>query len=121
MAHELEVDQFVLPGTDLVEFIQKQSGHKKQITIGPGVRKVNHQLLTCRGGRLRFERNPDRVWVDSVQKRYLATKGERVVGTVLSNRGSQLKIDIGTAEYAILDVLAFEGATKKNRPDIKVI
>jgi exosome complex component RRP40 len=120
MAREVEVDQFVVPGLDLSSFIQNLTGHKQQVTIGPGLRKNDLQLLTCRGGRLRFDRNPDRVWIDSVQIRYQPIKGERVVGVVLNSRGNQIKVDIGTADSAILNVLAFEGATKKNRPDIKV-
>lgn len=116
----IEPDQFILPGVDVQDFVQKQCEHKKQIIVGPGLRKCDQQLLTCRAGRLRFDRNPDRIWIDSIQKKYQPVKGDRVVGIVLNCRGNQVKVDIGTAEYAMLNVLAFEGATKKNRPDIKV-
>lgn len=43
-----------------------------------------------------------------------------MVGTVASVGGYHARVDIGTNELASLSLLAFEGATKKNKPDIKV-
>ena len=34
--------------------------------------------------------------------------------------GDIFKIDIGGSDYASLSYMAFEGATKRNRPDVKV-
>jgi len=39
---------------------------------------------------------------------------------VTSKGGDVFRIDIGTNEQASLSYLAFEGATKRNRPDLKV-
>jgi len=40
---------------------------------------------------------------------------------VTTKAGDIFRIDIGTSEQASLSYLAFEGATKRNRPDIKVV
>lgn len=112
--------RFVVPGERLTELVEKRSGHKERIVLGPGLQRRGGQLHCSSAGRLQMSRNPDRYWVDSVQSRYRPVQGERVLGVVLSNRGNQVKVDIGTPEYALLNMFAFEGATKKNRPDIKV-
>ena len=47
-------------------------------------------------------------------------KEERVIG-IVTNRGSDsYKVDIGGAMPASLPSLSFEGATKKNKPNIQV-
>ena len=51
---------------------------------------------------------------------YVATRGEQVIGVVVGKGGDIFKVDIGTSEQASLSYLAFEGATKRNRPDVKV-
>lgn len=43
-----------------------------------------------------------------------------VIGVVTERHGESFKVDIGGAHAATLPMLAFEGATKKNRPDLKV-
>lgn len=46
--------------------------------------------------------------------------GERIVGVVVSKSGLTARVDIGSNELATLNLLAFESATKKNRPNVKV-
>lgn len=50
----------------------------------------------------------------------MPVNGERVVGTVVSKSGFVCRVDIGANELATLSLLAFEGATKRNRPDVNV-
>ncbi|KAJ9590310.1 hypothetical protein L9F63_027851 [Diploptera punctata] len=66
------------------------------------------------------KKEPNTYWVDSHRKRYVPARGETVVGIVLNKAGEIFKVDIGSSEQASLAYLAFEGATKKNRPDIQV-
>ena len=42
------------------------------------------------------------------------------MGTVVSKSGFVSRVDIGAKELATLSLLAFEGATKRNRPDVNV-
>lgn len=51
---------------------------------------------------------------------YVPVKEERVIG-VVTNRGyDSYKVDIGGSLAASLPNLSFEGATKKNKPNIQV-
>lgn len=43
-----------------------------------------------------------------------------MIGIVMAKGGDNFRIDIGSSEPASLSYLAFEGATKRNRPDVKV-
>ena len=51
---------------------------------------------------------------------YVPTRGEQVIGIVVNKGGDIFRVDIGASEHASLSYLAFEGATKRNRPDVKV-
>lgn len=42
------------------------------------------------------------------------------MGQVIARSGENWRVDIGAAHAANLDGLAFEGATKRNRPNLKV-
>merc|ERR1712150_219396 len=59
-------------------------------------------------------------WIDIHSKRYVPIKGEYVLGVVSAKAGDTYRVDIGTAEPASLSYLAFEGATKRNRPAVSV-
>jgi exosome complex component RRP40 len=51
---------------------------------------------------------------------YIPAPQESVVGIVAGRSGEGWRVDIGSAHYALLDGLAFEGATKRNKPNFKV-
>ena len=43
-----------------------------------------------------------------------------MIGIVHNKSGDVFRVDIGGSEMASLSYLSFEGATKRNRPDVKV-
>lgn len=43
-----------------------------------------------------------------------------MIGVVIGKSADYYKLDIGAAQPALLGVLSFEGATKRNKPDHKV-
>lgn len=51
---------------------------------------------------------------------YVPAPQESVVGAIIGKLGEGFKVDIGAAHPALLDGLAFEGATKRNKPNLKV-
>lgn len=51
---------------------------------------------------------------------YVPSKGDSVLGIVTHKTGDTFRVDIGSSELASLSYLSFEGATKRNRPDVKV-
>lgn len=52
---------------------------------------------------------------------YVPVKGDHVIGIVTAKAGDVFKLDVGGSEQASLSYLAFEGATKRNRPNVQVI
>ncbi|XP_075254939.1 exosome complex component RRP40-like isoform X2 [Convolutriloba macropyga] len=54
------------------------------------------------------------------ERQYAAQKGDEIVGIVLGKMVDAFKIDIGCGESAMLNVLSFEGATKRSYPDLKI-
>ena len=43
-----------------------------------------------------------------------------MIGIITQKAGDIFRVDIGGSEQASLSFLSFEGATKRNRPDVKV-
>lgn len=51
---------------------------------------------------------------------YVPHPPEPVVGIVIARHAEGFRVDIGASQAASLDALAFEGATKRNKPNLKV-
>nr|XP_010951204.1 LOW QUALITY PROTEIN: exosome complex component RRP40 [Camelus bactrianus] len=103
------LDQVVLPGEELL-LPEQEDGE------GPGGAGERPLRLNA-GARSRV-----RVVcaMDSQQKRYVPVKGDHVIGIVTAKSGDIFKVDVGGSEPASLSYLAFEGATKRNRPNVQV-
>uniref|UniRef100_A0A8C3CNP9 Exosome complex component RRP40 n=1 Tax=Cairina moschata TaxID=8855 RepID=A0A8C3CNP9_CAIMO len=139
MAAEAAVGQVVLPGDVLL--LPARPGHdaeqlplgseaapRGRLLCGPGLRRCAAGLLVTKCGLLRH-RQPGggggaaaggAYWVDSQQKRYVPVKGDQVIGIVTARAGDVFRLDVGGSEQASLSYLAFEGATKRNRPNVQV-
>ncbi|BFY99669.1 hypothetical protein BsWGS_02709 [Bradybaena similaris] len=107
----------VLPG-DVLKDIKLPEGGKK-LLLGPGLIEDGDTIKVCKPGILRY-REPGVYWLDCHQKRYVACKGDQVLGVVTQKNVDMFRVDIGCSELASLSYLSFEGATKRNRPDVKV-
>ncbi|KAF5385653.1 hypothetical protein D9757_005565 [Collybiopsis confluens] len=113
----------VLPG----ETVPAQHVNLK---IGPGlsqssnVSSVAHSsspsIISTRAGTLNHSANRSKWWVESNARRYVPAPQESVIGVVVQKQGEGFRVDIGSAHSANLDGLAFEGATKRNRPNLKI-
>jgi len=73
--------------------------------------------LVTKCGVLRKGAN-GKLWVDNVQKRFQPGVDDLVVGTVVEAHAESYRVDIGTSQPALLPALAFEGATKRNKPNL---
>lgn len=113
------VDRVVLPGDNIRELTDSKDPEQQQqhVILGPGLRREGEKVMVTRPGVLRTKA-PAVFWVDSHHKRYVASRGENVIGVVLAKAGDTFRVDIGTSEPASLSYLAFEGATKKNKPAV---
>lgn len=106
----------VVPG-DIVDDIDLSKNTR--IILGPGLKRDGDKIYTCKAGIL-HKKEPRTYWIDNHQKRYIPARGENVLGVVIQKAGDYFKVDIGSSETASLSYLAFENATKKNRPNVKI-
>ncbi|KAJ3185890.1 Exosome component 3 [Irineochytrium annulatum] len=102
------------------------------VKIGPGLMQTSDGLRACKAGQLRYTvtttTHPTtslpvplhKIWIEQSQRRYVAAVGESVVGVITYRGAEQYRVDIGGAHHASLDALAFEGATKRNKPNLEV-
>ncbi|KAK3820228.1 MAG: hypothetical protein J3Q66DRAFT_281683 [Benniella sp.] len=90
------------------------------IKLGPGLLMDDDSIQSVKAGVLRHAPSTNKWWVESNQRRYVAAQGESVIGVVVGKNAEHYKVDIGTAQPALLGVLSFEGATKRNKRDIKI-
>jgi len=106
---EISVGGVVVPGDNVRQLTDKD---QQQVILGPGLRREGESVMVIKPGLLR-RRDPGVYWVDSHQKRYVANRGDNVLGVVVAKAGDTFRVDIGTSEPASLSYLAFESATKK--------
>ncbi|KAK9904762.1 hypothetical protein WJX75_002069 [Coccomyxa subellipsoidea] len=104
--------QVVGPG-DVVAVLPEQG----QIKVGAGLYADGNCLHTSKAGILRQTKS-GKVWVEGRQKRYIPSTGDDVVGVVVERHAENFVVDIGAPFPAVLNVLAFEGATRRNRPKL---
>jgi len=122
---ETVVGRLVFPG----DVFTVDSQGKKTI-IGKGMtllpRKTADKflfdkVLITRIGILRqISVQPSRFFVESSVKRYIPTVNDELVGVVVGKFGMTYKVEINAPRYGYLDFLAFHGATKRNRPNLRI-
>ncbi|KAM4621387.1 exosome complex component RRP40 [Polymixia lowei] len=119
-----KVGQVLLPG-DAFSFETPETisltdtAKTEKVICGPGLRRNGDHVVVCKSGILRHKQ-PNMFWMDSQQRRYVPAKGESVIGIITGKSGDIFKVDVGGSEQASLSYLAFEGATKRNRPNVQV-
>jgi exosome complex component RRP40 len=109
------------------------------VRVGPGLRRAGDFLVAAAAGALRAEPPPraaaaaahaagaaapappplGKLWVAGRARRYAPAPGDAVVGIVAGRRGDAYEVDVRGPCPAALPVLAFEGATRRNRPTLK--
>lgn len=103
----------VFPGDALAKV-----GDFERVVLGSGVVREGDVLVSTRVGILRWDAEMARLWVQTEQRRYVAAQGDHVIGVVVGTHADEYRVDIGSAAAAMLPVLSFDGATKRNRPHL---
>lgn len=62
----------------------------------------------------------ERFFVQNQQWRYIPTVEDSILGVVIDRHGESYKLNIGSAAPATLSAIAFEGASRRNRPHLEV-
>ncbi|KAI6129637.1 hypothetical protein EDD16DRAFT_1146770 [Pisolithus croceorrhizus] len=119
------MSSFVMPGERVpAQHVNLKLGPgllELSVARGSGKGSVSHQpVVATRAGLLNHSSNRSKWWVEGNSRRYIPAAQESVIGVVSGRSGENWRVDIGAAHPASLDGLAFEGATKRNRPNLKV-
>ena len=88
-----------------------------ELRVGPGLDADGTHLITERAGVLRRTR-AGKLWVAPRAPRYVPSPGDAILGIITDRGGEALGVDVGGAFPATLPALAFEGATRRNRPNL---
>ena len=118
MLHNI-IGTIFLPG-DTILPLSSLSSADSTLKFGPGIRQDGEQVVAYKAGILRMKEKPLYIWIDTNQKRYVAVKGDAVIGIITSRGADSYKVDIGSSQPAFLNNLFFEGATKRNKPNLKI-
>jgi exosome complex component RRP40 len=106
----------MLPGDTVGTLVEKTED--KPIRVGPGLTQVDNRLIATKAGTLRFDSSTKRYFLENNQKRYVPLVGDMVVGVIKDSMAETFRVDIGFAQPATLSNVGFDGAMRRNRPDL---
>ena len=106
----------VLPGDDVTEHVLDLS---QPVVLGMGLVQEHESLVATTAGVLRFG-GQNKYWVETTRKRYVPSLEDIVIGTVRARHGESFSLDIRARCPAVLPGLAFDGASKRNKPNLAV-
>ncbi|KAJ3162565.1 exosome non-catalytic core subunit rrp40 [Geranomyces variabilis] len=113
--------KILIPG-DRIPLVPDATQSKEgpiKVRVGPGLQQEQGDLVAVKAGVLK-QAAGNKYWIDGSQKRYVPAASDPVLGTVTARQGESFRVDIGSAHPAALSILAFEGATRRNRPNLDV-
>mmetsp|Transcript_7693 Transcript_7693/g.28338 ORF Transcript_7693/g.28338 Transcript_7693/m.28338 type:complete len:239 (-) Transcript_7693:1770-2486(-) len=110
------VESLVLPGQSVLSLPEDPQA---VVRIGGGVRQEGERIVSTRAGTLQ-QTAGGKLWVQSRVKRYVPQSEDLVVGVVVDKGAEHYIIDVGAASKGLLPVLAFENASRRNRPHLNI-
>ncbi|GAX75523.1 hypothetical protein CEUSTIGMA_g2966.t1 [Chlamydomonas eustigma] len=111
---DVPVGQVVGPGD--VVFPIPDSG---QLRLGPGLTTQDGHVKSLKAGLLQQQTKSGQLWLAGKQKRYIPCDGDAIIGYITERHAENFVVDINGPFSALLPQLSFEGATKRNRPNLK--
>lgn len=97
-----------------------ESRKRPVVRLGPGMTQCARELHATKYGLLSIDQKRNKLCLDGNQRRYVAALEDMVIGIVQERHGEEYRLDLNGTDTATLPVLAFEGATKKNKPNLAV-
>lgn len=108
------MSQIVLPGDPI------DTTGDTVLILGPGLLQIDDQTIATTSGTLHNNSSANQYWVVGNRRRYIASEGEPILGVIVGRHAEGYRVDIGSAHDALLPLLAFEGATKRNKPNLAI-
>jgi len=110
------VSKTLVPGDVVLDLKQT----KKVLRVGSGLRQDGDSIMTTKAGTLQFQKNINKYWMEGSQKRYIPNVEDVLIGIVVDRRYEMFIVDVGGPTFASLPILAFEGATRRNTPNLQI-
>ncbi|RYY77674.1 MAG: hypothetical protein EOO69_13675 [Moraxellaceae bacterium] len=114
----LYTPQIVLPGDNISSFSDRHKETINIMKIGHGLLDRHNSVIATQAGQFSY-RVPASYWIDTCRRRYIPKQNDQVVGVIEDKGGDFYVVNIFTGCNSIISRLAFEGATKRNRPELK--
>ena len=112
----------VLPGDDLT-YINSNNSSKKAIKLGTGLLydASSKKITATLAGRLHHRSSTNTYYILTNHKRYIPKVNDRIIAIVEERLGDYFRVSIphSSTGSALLPTIAFEGATKRNRPNLQ--
>uniref|UniRef100_A0A7S0QLZ0 Ribosomal RNA-processing protein 40 n=1 Tax=Pyramimonas obovata TaxID=1411642 RepID=A0A7S0QLZ0_9CHLO len=108
--------QVVAPGDTVLELPKEGD---QVVRIGGGLQQIGDVVVATRAGAVRNTAQ-GQYFIEGSQKRYIPQVDDAVIAVVTRRIGEMFEVDIGGPFRASLSGVAFEGATRRNRPNLKV-
>ncbi|KAH7126885.1 hypothetical protein B0J11DRAFT_288865 [Dendryphion nanum] len=111
----------VLPGDEIPSSaLPKAHNEKKALKLGPGLRHTPPSTITTTvAGALVTDNKKNAAWIEYNSGRYLPVANDLIIATVNTSGGENFNCYITPhTPLAALPNLAFEGATRKTRPQL---
>jgi exosome complex component RRP40 len=110
------LERVVLPGDDVTTALTSVTS---DLRIGAGLHSdAAARIRATKAGVLAF-RSPNRFFVLTNQRRYTAAVGDNVVGVIIDRAAEWYVVRLHGTRTALLPHLAFDGATKRNKPELR--
>lgn len=103
------------PGDDMTSNL---TGLTKSIRIGGGLVQSGSKVVASTVGTLNYKA-PSFYWTENTGKRYFPHVGDQVLGLVEGTGGDFYSLNVFSGSNVIMNRLAFDGATKRNKPELK--
>ena len=112
----MSVGTIVFPG----EAVNVTSDAENVIRLGAGLYSSEEGVIATKAGLVRCEKEQGKYHVDGSQKRYIPGVEDMVLGVITEKGSEWYKVDIGASNLAQLSAIAFDGATRRNKPNLNV-
>mmetsp|Transcript_15947 Transcript_15947/g.25879 ORF Transcript_15947/g.25879 Transcript_15947/m.25879 type:complete len:200 (-) Transcript_15947:5-604(-) len=106
----------VFVGQDVTEELSRFG---KTIKTGDGLHQLRDKVVVTQAGVLHFQQ-PNIYWVEHYDHLYRPHLEDNVIGVVTDTFAEAYHVDIRCGSLAQLPTLAFDGASKRNRPTFEV-
>lgn len=112
----------VFPGDDLTAVVMKLHTPSKggKVDIGNGLRLQRGDRIVCTCAGTLEHRPPSHFFIlEKSRKQYYPKTGDQIVGVIEERGGDFYRVNIFSGVPAMMSRLAFDGATKRNRPELR--